>query len=157
MTALLQDLRYAVRTLAKSPVFGFVAVGTLALGIGANTAIFSVVDAVLLRPLPFPDPDRLVLLWEKTADLPTMMVAYPDYLDWRDQNGVFESLAVYNRYRNLNLTGTGEPERVAAAAVTASFFSAVGVRPEIGRGFLPKEDPWTIRGKLRHEVFRFEP
>jgi putative ABC transport system permease protein len=141
MSALLQDFRYALRTLAKKPAFAAAAIGTLALGIGANTAIFSVVNAVLLRPLPFPNPDRLVLLWEKTADLPTMMVAYPDYLDWRAQNDVFENLAVYNRYRNLNLTGGGgDPERVSAAAVSANFFATVGVQPEIGRGFLPEED-----------------
>jgi putative ABC transport system permease protein len=140
MTGLLQDIQYALRTLAKKPGFAAAAVGTLALGIGANTAIFSVVNAVLLRPLPFPNPDRLVLLWEKTLELPTMMVAYPDYLDWRDQNGVFESLAVYNRYRSVNLTGSGDPERVSAAAVSASFFATVGVQPEIGRGFLSEED-----------------
>src|SRR6266508_3875508 len=140
MTALLQDLRYALRTLAKKPGFAAAAVGTLTLGIGANTAIFSVVNAVLLRPLPFPNPDRLMLLWEKTAELPTMMVAYPDYLDWRDQNGVFENLAVYNRYRSINLTGSGDPERVSAAAVSANFLATVGVQPEIGRGFLPEED-----------------
>jgi len=140
MTALLQDLRYALRTLAKKPGFAAAAVGTLTLGIGANTAIFSVVNAVLLRPLPFPNPDRLMLLWEKTAELPTMMVAYPDYLDWRDQNGVFENLAVYNRYRSVNLTGSGDPERVSAAAVSANFLATVGVQPEIGRGFLPEED-----------------
>src|SRR3989442_9333768 len=140
MTAFLQDLRYALRTLAKKPGFAVAAVGTLALGIGANAAIFSVVNAVLLRPLPFPNPDRLVLLWEKTADLPTMMVSYPDYLDWRAQNGVFESLAVYNRYRSVNLTGSGDPERVSAAAVSANFFATVGVRPEIGRGFFPEEE-----------------
>src|SRR6266581_1448523 len=103
MTTLASDLRYAFRTLAKSRGFTIVAVLTLALGIGANAAIFSVVDAVLLRPLPFPDPDRLVLLWEKTRDLPTMMVAYPDYKDWRDQTDVFDGLTVYNRHRSLNL------------------------------------------------------
>ena len=140
MTKLLLDFRYALRMLRKSPGFAAIAIGTLALGIGANAAIFSVVDAVLLRPLPFPDPDRLVLLWEKTRDLETMMVAYPDYKDWRDQTDVFEGLAVYNRHRSLSLTGSGEPERVAAAAVSASFFSTVGVQPEIGRGFLPGED-----------------
>ena len=140
MSPLLQDLRYAFRTFTKSPGFALVAIATLALGIGANTAIFSVVDAVLLRPLPFPDPDRLVLLWEKTAELPQMMVAYPDYLDWREQSRTFDGLAVYNRYRGLNLTGSGEPERVAAAAVTANFFSTLGVAPAIGRGFLPEED-----------------
>src|SRR5712691_11006345 len=107
MTTLFLDLRYALRMLRKSPGFAAIAIGTLALGIGANAAIFSVVDAVLLRPLPFPDPDRL---------------------------------AVYNRHRSLNLTGSGEPERVAAAAVSANFFSTVGVQPEIGRGFLPGED-----------------
>jgi putative ABC transport system permease protein len=140
MSALLADIRYALRTMVKKPAFAAAAIGTLALGIGANTAIFSVVNAVLLRPLPFPNPDRLVLLWEKTAELPTMMVAYPDYLDWRAQNGVFENLAVYNRYRSLNLTGGGDPERVSAAAVSANFFATVGVRPEIGRAFLPEED-----------------
>ena len=140
MDTIVQDLRYAVRTLLKSPGFTLLALVTLALGIGANTAMFSVVDAVLLRPLPYREQGRLVYLTEKSPQLGTMMVAYPDYLDWRTETRTFEDLAVYNRYQNLNLTGAAEPERIPTALVTANVFRVLGARPALGHDFAPDED-----------------
>src|ERR1051325_3822030 len=140
MDTLLQDLRYAVRQLAARPAYTVVAVLTLALGIGANTAIFSVADGVLLRALPYQAPDQLVLLAEATKDLPFMVVAYPDYLDWRHRNTVFSDVAVYDRFRNMNLTGVGTPERLAAAMTSANLFHLLGVRPGLGRIFVAAED-----------------
>jgi putative ABC transport system permease protein len=113
---------------------------TLALGIGANTAIFSVADGVLLRPLPYQAPDQLVRLVESTRELPFMVVAYPDYLDWRDRNRVFSDLAVYNPYRNMNLTGGSAPQRLAVAMASANLFRLLGVRPALGRTFVDAED-----------------
>ena len=108
-----QDLRYAVRTLRKSPGFALVAVLTLALGIGANTAIFSVVDAVILRPLPYPEPARLVELWGnvKRAKVERRGASYPDYVDWRDQSQSFERMAAFDS-GTMTLTGVDEPERI---------------------------------------------
>ncbi|HKE91856.1 MAG TPA: ABC transporter permease [Gemmatimonadales bacterium] len=140
MDTLLQDLKYALRQCAARPGFTAVAVLTLGLGIGANTAIFSVADGVLVRPLPYHAPDQLVLLAEETKDLPFMVVAYPDYLDWRQRNGVFTELAVYDRYRNMNLTGVGTAERLAVAMTSANLFHLLGVRPTLGRPFLDAED-----------------
>ncbi len=140
MDSLIQDLRYSARTLRKSPGFTLVAVLTLGLGIGANTAIFSVVNAVLLRPLPYRDPRRLVLVTERMPQFPQMMVAYADFLDWRAGSRSFEDLAVYNRYRNLSLTGDGEPERIPTAFVTANLFGVLGVRPALGRELRPADD-----------------
>lgn len=140
MDALLQDLRYALRTLAKAPGFTIVAVLTLALGMGASTAIFSVANGVLFRPLPYADPGQLVMLWETTAQLRVMMVAYPDYLDWRDRNTVFDEVAVYDRYRSMNLTGSGEPERLATGMASANLFRTLGVGLALGRGFRDEED-----------------
>jgi putative ABC transport system permease protein len=138
MLNLLQDVRYAFRLLAKSPMFTVIAVLTLALGIGANTAIFSVVNAVLLRPLPFQDPSRLVLVIEKSK-YPTITVSYQNYLDWRDQSRSFDSMeALYGT--NMTLTGKGEPERLVGRMVTAGFFPLLGVSPRIGRNFTPEED-----------------
>ena len=138
MFTLLHDVRYAFRLLAKSPGFTAIAILTLALGIGTNTAIFSVVNAVLLRPLPFRDPSRLVLVIEKSK-YPTITVSYQNYLDWRDQSHSFESMeAIYGA--NMTLTGKGEPERLVARRVTAGFFSMLGISPKIGRNFMPEED-----------------
>ena len=138
MLNLLQDVRYAFRLLAKSPMFTVIAVLTLALGIGANTAIFSVVNAVLLRPLPFKDPSRLVLVIEKSK-YPTITVSYENYLDWRDQSRTFDSMeAIYGT--NMTLTGKGEPERLVARMVTAGFFPLLGASPRIGRNFTVEED-----------------
>jgi putative ABC transport system permease protein len=138
MFRLLQDIRFAFRLLAKSPGFTAIAILTLALGIGTNTAIFSVVNAVLLRPLPYRDPSHLVLIIEKSK-YPTITVSYQNYLDWRDQSHSFESMeAIYGA--NMTLTGKGEPERLVARRVTAGFFPTLGISPKIGRNFTPEED-----------------
>ena len=140
MNTLLQDLRYGVRMLRRNPVFTAVAIITLALGIGANTAIFSVVNAILLRPLPYKDPDRLAVLWAKNEQkgLTERPVSYPNYVDWRDQNQVFEELAAI-RPEPLSLTDGGEPERVSGVRVTTNLLSLLGVEPARGRDFLPEE------------------
>ncbi|HXJ05869.1 MAG TPA: ABC transporter permease [Candidatus Acidoferrum sp.] len=138
MFALLQDIRYAFRLLAKSPGFTAIAILTLALGIGANTAIFSVVNGVLLRPLPFRDPSRLVLIAEKSS-FPVISTSYENYLDWRDQSHSFESVEA-TRGGAITLTGAGEPERLNVRMVTAGLFSMLGVQAVRGRTFLPQED-----------------
>ncbi len=131
----MNDLRFAIRQLTKSPGFTFVAVLTLALGIGANTAIFSVINAVLLEPLPYPQADRIMTLAEETGGSKSS-VAFPDYLDWRRANSVFEHLAVSrNESRNLSGVHGREPERVGAAFVTANFFKVIGLAPQVGRVF----------------------
>jgi putative ABC transport system permease protein len=138
MDTLLQDLRYAVRLLLKSPVFAGIAILTLALGIGANTAIFTVVNAVLLRPLAFRDPSRLVLVAEKSK-YPTISTSYENYVDWRDQSHTFESLEA-TRGTTITLTGAGDPERLNARMMTANIFPLLGVNARLGRAFLPEED-----------------
>src|SRR6267143_231873 len=125
---LLQDLRYALRMLAKQPAFTAIAVLTLALGIGANTAIFSVVNALLLQPLPYPHPERLVRIRERTPTFDSGSVSYANYLDWRAGQRGFTDLALY-RWGDANLSGTrveNEPERVVAARVTFNFLSILG-------------------------------
>src|SRR4051812_20763137 len=111
MDTLWQDLRYSFRMLWKSPGFTVIAILALALGIGANTAIFSVVNAVLLKPLPYKDPNRLAILWEKAATQDTS-VSYPNFQDWREQNQSFEEITAFRR-DSFNLIGAGEPERLA--------------------------------------------
>jgi putative ABC transport system permease protein len=138
MANLWQDLRYAVRLLLKRPSFTAIAVLTLALGIGANTAIFSVVNSVLLRPLAFRDPSRLIIVAEKSP-YPTITTSYQNYSDWRDQSHSFESLEG-TRGTALTLTGAGEPERLNARMATAPLFSLLGVEARLGRTFLPEED-----------------
>jgi predicted permease len=139
MTTLLQDLKYGFRMLSRNPGFAAVAVITLALGIGANTAIFSVVNGVLLNPLPYPQPDRLVALYAKTPQFDRFSISYPNFLDWVRDNRSFSALAGY-RADDFNLTGMGEPERVATEMVSASFFPLLGVRAAVGRTFLASED-----------------
>jgi putative ABC transport system permease protein len=138
MQTLLQDLRYAFRLLAKSPGFTAIAVLTLALGIGANSAIFSVVNGVLLRPLAFRDPARLVIVAEKSP-FPTISTSYQNFVDWRDQSRSFESMEA-TRGTGLSLTGAGEPELLLARMATAGLFPLLGVEAHIGRTFLPEED-----------------
>src|SRR5205085_2896292 len=143
MNTLWQDVRYGARTLWKRPGFTLVAVITLALGVGAHTTIFSVVNAVLLRPVPFPDADRLVLVWENRADDPAdfNIVSAPNFLDWQRQNDVFESMAMFDSAgKGYNLSGGGEPQRASGVRVSWSFFEALGVKPSLGRGFLPEEE-----------------
>lgn len=137
----MNDLRFALRQLRKSPGFTLVAIFTLALGIGANTSIFSVVNAVLLRPLPYPEGNRIVVLAESDANQPNISVAFPDYLDWKRDNTVFQDLAV-SRRESYNLSGLPgrEPEQVSGALVTANFFKVIGLAPQIGRVFADEED-----------------
>ena len=138
MFKLLQDVRYAFRLLAKSPGFTAIAILTLALGIGANTAIFSVVNGVLLRPLPFRDPSQLVLIAEKSS-FPVISTSYENYLDWRDQSHSFESMEA-TRSGAITLTDAGDPERLNVRMVTAGLFSMLGINARVGRTFLPEED-----------------
>jgi len=139
MSALWQDVRYGMRMLAKNPGFTAVAVLTLALGIGANTAIFSVVNAVLLRPLPYKDPDRLVMVFETEPQLSRAPVTPPDYFDWTEQNQVFESMAAGTQGLG-SLTGVGEPEHLEFGPVSANVFEMLSARPLVGRLFRPDED-----------------
>ena len=124
---------------SESPGFTLVAIITLALGIGANTAIFSVINGVLLKSLPFPEPERLVALAETSKEVPVMSVAYPNYLDWQARQTVFEDMAARVPAGGV-ITGDGEPERVIGRFVTASFFPTLGVRPQVGRFFDEEED-----------------
>ncbi len=137
----MNDLRYALRQLRKSPGFTLVAVLTLALGIGANTAIFSVINAVLLRPLPYPDADRIVTLSESAPSQPEISVSWQNFLDWKAESTVFESLSV-GRRESFNLSGVEGrgPERVSGFVVTAPFFKVIGLNPQIGRTFTEEED-----------------
>jgi putative ABC transport system permease protein len=136
-----QDLRYGLRTLRKHPGFTAVAVTALALGIGANTAIFSVVNTVLLRPLPYKDPERLVMVWEDDTKggYPRDTPAVANYVDWREQNRVFDGMAAIAD-QSFNLTGVGDPERLDGKRVSANLFGLLGVEPLFGRGFLPEDD-----------------
>lgn len=138
---LIQDFRYGLRMLLKTPGFTIVAVFALALGIGANSAIFSVVNTVLLHPLPYKDPDRLMMVWEDSTKhgFPRDTPSVANYIDWRDQNQVFENMAAMAE-RSFNLTGVGEPERLDGRRVSASLFALLGVEPQLGRAFLPEED-----------------
>ena len=143
MDTLWQDLRFGVRMLLKNPGFTAVAVLTLALGIGANATIFSIVNAVLLQPLPYRDADRLVMVWETSIQSPDDIgiVSAPNYLDWQRQNAVFESMAFFDSAgRGYNLSGGPEPEQVSGVRVSAGFFSVFGVTPALGRTFLPEEE-----------------
>lgn len=163
MDALRQDIRYALRTLRRYPAFAAVAIITLALGIGANTAIYSVVDAVLLRPLPWPDADRIVIVYGTRGESHTEGLPYLDYLDWREQNHSFEDLGVF-RGQSVNLTGTGTPERLIGSFVTASTFRLLGAGVERGRLFTDtetevatKEPVVVISGKLWRTRFGSRP
>jgi putative ABC transport system permease protein len=136
-----QDLRYGVRTLVRNPGFTAIAVLALALGIGANSAIFSVVNTVLLQPLPYKDSDRLVMVWEDdtAGGFPKDTPAVGNYIDWRDQNQVFEGMAAMANL-SFNLTGIGDPEQIEGRLVSANLFSLLGVQPQLGRTFLAEED-----------------
>src|SRR5262245_26790468 len=134
-----RNIRYAARTLLARPGFSTVAILTLALGIGANTAIFTVVHAVLLRPLPFRDPGRLALLIERTSQFPTQTTSWQNFVDWRDQTKSFEAVAA-TRSLTMTLTGTGEPDRVPAKMATAPLLPMLGVAPALGRVFTADDD-----------------
>src|SRR5262245_41282888 len=138
---LLQDLRYGARMLIKKPAFTLIAVFTIALGIGANTAIFSVVYAVLLRPLPYPESDRLTLLWTRLEKigLEQNWVSEPEVLDFREQSQLFESFGVVSA-SSFILTGSGEAEQVRGAEISTNFFSVLRAKVRAGRDFLPEEE-----------------
>jgi predicted permease len=136
---LVRDVRYGFRMLVKNPGFTAVAVLTLALGVGTNTAMFSVVNGVLLNPLPYWQPDRLVALYRRDVDFSRTTIPYISFLDWADKNHSFSALAAFESC-DFNLTGAGEPERVSGQMVSASFFPLLGIQPILGRGFLPEED-----------------
>src|SRR6185369_431360 len=136
-----QDLRYSWRTLAKSPGFTFVAVLTLALGIGANSSIFSLINAVLLRPLPFKEPDRLVSIWERRASSndANLPISGHEFVGWRAQARSFEKMAILSS-EGFNLTGAGDPMLITALRVSSEFFPVLDVAPILGRTFSPEED-----------------
>src|SRR5499426_3479615 len=137
----LQDLRFGVRMLLKKPGFTVIAVITLALGIGANTAIFSAVDALLLRQLPFPDPERLVMIWENDTEEGNSRnpVAPANFVDWRKQNEVCSQIGYFTQPGGVNITGRGEPERITGVFVSQNLFSLLGAQPQIGRGFIDED------------------
>ena len=136
---LLQDLRYGARTLRKSPGFAAVAILTLALGIGVNTALFSVVNGVLLSPLPYAQPNQLVELWWDRTPGQHSSVPYLNFLDWQKESAAFSAVGAYLQ-DNMIVTGTGEPERVDGVKISANFFDLLGVKPLLGRSFRPEED-----------------
>ncbi len=145
MRDFIQELRHALRTLARQPAFTGVALLTLALGIAANTAIFSVVDAVLLSPLPYPQADRLVMVWSSAPGTPRTTVSPANFLDWREQGDVFEGLTSFQSL-DLNHSGEGTPERLRGASVSANFFQVLGVPPALGTTFQP------LAGSSPHQV-----
>src|SRR5437588_914796 len=160
----MSNLRLALRGLIKNPAFSAVAIVTLALGIGANTAIFSIVNAVLLQPLPYPDADRIMVLNESSGPGQDYSVALPDYFDWRNDNTVFEHLAAtHKESRNLSGIPGRDPERISCASVTRNFFNIVGLPPEIGRTFSEEEDKVgappvvVISDRLWRRVFNRDP
>jgi predicted permease len=134
-----QDLRYGARMLLKNPGFTAVVVITLGLGIGANAALFSVVNGVLLNPLPFPQPERLVMLHQSKPNFEQGAIPYPNFRDWQRDNRTFSAMAIMRGF-SFSLTGAGEPERVPARLVSGEFFSVLGVNPALGRDFRPDED-----------------
>jgi len=140
IAALWQDLRFGARLLLKQPGFTLIAILTLALGIGANTAIFSIVNAALLRPFPYKEPERLVILRERVSVGGGFSPSYPNFVDWRAQNTVFDAISAVRQNESFNLTGAGEPERVPGRLVSAEFFSTLGIEPLLGRDFLAEED-----------------
>src|SRR2546423_2431804 len=139
MNTLWQDIRYGWRMLRRQPGFTFVAVITLALGIGANTAIFSVVNAVLLRPLPYAEADRLVWLAERHEEIAARWVSYPNFLDWQSRSKSFEAMAAIRGWQ-MTLTGSGDAQAINARLVTADYFRVMRAEPLLGRGFAADED-----------------
>ena len=151
-----QDLRYGLRMLVRNPGFTIVAVIALALGIGANSAIFSVVNTVLLKPLPYKNPDALMTVWEDATHMgfPFNTPSPANFIDWREQNTVFEGMAAMAQ-RSFNLTGAGEPERFDGRKVSSNLFTILGVEPVLGRNFLPEEDkPGSRVVILSHGVWQ---
>jgi len=160
----MNDLRYALRQLRKSPGFTLIAVLTLALGIGANTAIFNVIYAVLLRPLPYPDADQIMIVTETGSNMPQISVSFPDYVDWKRDNTVFEEIAI-SRRESFNLSGLEgrPPEQISGGLVTANFFKVIGLTPQLGRVFTEEEDRVggpllaVISDRLWQRIFSRDP
>ncbi len=160
----MKDLRFAFRQLRKSPGFTFIAVLTLALGIGANTAIFSVIYAVLLQPLPYPEADRIVIVTESDQNQPQISISYPNYVDYRRDNTVFEHFAI-SRRESFNLSGLEGrvPEQVSGGLVTANYFKVIGLNPQLGRVFTDEEDRvggpmvCVISDRMWQRVFARDP
>jgi len=153
---IVRQLRYAARGLARRPTLSFVALATLALGIGANTAIFSIINVVLLKPLPFRTPDRLVMAWSTSPSqgLTEGFSSYPDFHDWQLEAHTFDGLAAFWTFPNgdVNLTGGSEPQRVSVARITPGFFHVLGVRPLHGREFQAEE---SIVGNHRRAILSY--
>jgi putative ABC transport system permease protein len=139
METLLNDIRYGVRGLLKRPAFTAVAIITLALGIGANAAIFSVVNAVVLRPLPYAEPDRLMTLWETMPGADRRSVAPGNFVDWQSQNKTFQDMAAAF-HGNFNLTSDDEPDRIDGTTVTSNYMAVLGATPQLGRTFQADDD-----------------
>jgi hypothetical protein len=141
----LAPIRQAIRSLSRRPAFALAAILTVALGVGANTAVYQVIYAVLLRPLPFRDPQRLVQLWESTPVLPQLQATVPDFEDWRSQTHSFAQMAAYTfqEMNRITLVGQGQPEVVQATSATANLFATMGIQPLLGRGLSADDE----RGK----------
>src|SRR5678816_1549786 len=142
MHTLLQDCRYGVRMLLKNAGVTLIAIITLALGIGANTAIFSMVNGVLLRPLNYKDPDRVVSVWETVATHGRWRVSSANFLEWKNQNNVFDNIAAFGG-SSLTLTGDGDPIQLQGARISSEYFSVIGVNPVVGRVFLTEAVSYT--------------
>jgi predicted permease len=140
MRSLYQDLQYAARQMMKSPGFAVIAILTLAIGIGANTTIFSVVNGVLLNPLPYPESNRLVTLFHHKQNFSKGSISYLNFLDWQHDNRSFDAMVAYRNSGGMTLTGSGEPENVKSEMVSAGFFELMGVKPVLGRAFTADED-----------------
>ena len=157
MDTLLQDIRFGIRSLARTPAFTVVAVVALALGIGANSAVFSMVNGVLLRPLPYGNADRAVMLWSAWPGYDRTWLSEPEVVDYRSQRQVFDIVAPFG-LGDASLTGDGDPERVRAAFISAEVLPALGVAPSRGRNFTAQEDsPDTLAGRvaiLSHALWR---
>ena len=158
MLTLLQDLRFAIRQLRKSPGFALTTVLTLALGIGATTAIFSLINTVLLRPLPFPEPDRVMSAMALQTSGGAAGIAenlsYPDFFDWRTRNHSFEALASFHP-DDRALTGAGSPQHLESQTVSSEFFRVLGVNPMVGRGFVADDEkPGAHAAVLSHETWQ---
>lgn len=139
LQGLAQDLRYGLRMLRKSPGFTAVAIVTLALGIGANTTIFSVMEGVVLAPLQYLNPDRLVMVWENNPRLQRTWVSYPNFRDWQRSARSFQQMAAF-REQGVDLTGPGTPEHLNGKEISSGFFSTLGPQLTLGREFSPEED-----------------
>ncbi len=141
MDSFLKDIRYGIRSLMRRPTLTIIAIITLAIGIGANSAIFSVVNSLLIKPLPFPELDRIVAIWETQPSRGVVRneASMANYLDWRAQNQTFEQMGLY-RWWSANLTGLETPERIQGFLVTGNFLDVLGVKPALGRGFAADED-----------------